>query len=65
MSTFLSNATALGAIIQGESTLTATPNDIVRFSDERSGYNIVLSSRLVPNSVFGNIVAGGTYLRIY
>jgi FAD/FMN-containing dehydrogenase len=52
MSAFLSNATALGAIVQGEYTLTAAPNDIVGFSDDNSGYNIVLSSRLVPESVY-------------
>ena len=52
MSAFLSNATALGAIVQGESTITAAPNDIVGFSDDRSGYNVVLSSRLIPNSVY-------------
>jgi len=52
MSAFLSNATALGAILQGESTITAAPNDIVGFSDDPSGYNVVLSSRLIPKSVY-------------
>jgi hypothetical protein len=52
MSAFLSNATVLGAIVQGESTLTGVPNDIVGFPDDQSGYNTVLSSRLIPNSVY-------------
>ena len=52
MSAFLSNATALGAVVQGESTLTGAPNDIVGFPDDQSGYNIVLSSRLIPESVY-------------
>ena len=52
MSAFLSDASALGAIVQGESTLTAAPNDIVGFPDDRSGYNTILSSRLIPNSIY-------------
>ena len=52
MSAFLSDVTALGAVVQGESTITAAPNDIVGFPDDPSGYNVVLSSRLVPNSVY-------------
>ncbi|KAI9452284.1 FAD-binding domain-containing protein [Lactarius psammicola] len=52
MSAFLSNVTALGAIVQGESTITATPNDIVGFSDDLSGYNVILSSRLIPKSIY-------------
>jgi hypothetical protein len=52
MSAFLSNATTLGAIVQGESTLTGAPNDIVGFPDDLSGYNTILSSRLIPNSVY-------------
>jgi hypothetical protein len=52
MSAFLSNATALGAVVQGESTLTGVPNDIVGFPDDQSGYNTVLSSRLIPNTVY-------------
>jgi hypothetical protein len=52
MSAFLSNATALGAIVQGESTITGAANDIVGSSDDQSGSNIVLSSRLIPNSVY-------------
>lgn len=52
MSAFLSDATALGAVVQGEFTLTGAPNDIVGFPDDKSGYNVVLSSRLIPNSVY-------------
>ncbi|KAH8985527.1 FAD-binding domain-containing protein [Lactarius akahatsu] len=52
MSAFLSNATALGAIVQGESTITAAPNDIVGFPDDQSGYNVILSSRLIPKSIY-------------
>jgi hypothetical protein len=50
---FLSNATALGAIVQDESTLTGTSSiDIAGSSDDLSGYNVILSSRLIPNSVY-------------
>jgi hypothetical protein len=54
MSSFLTDATALGAVVQGETTLTTFANDIVGFSDDVSGYNIILSSRLVPASVYRN-----------
>jgi FAD/FMN-containing dehydrogenase len=49
---FLSNATALGAVVQGESTLSGTPLDVAGFSDDLSGFNTILSSRLIPNSVY-------------
>ena len=52
MFAFLSSATALGAVVQGESTITAAPNDIVGFKDDLAGYNVILSSRLIPNSVY-------------
>ncbi|KAF8265098.1 hypothetical protein EI94DRAFT_1702711 [Lactarius quietus] len=52
MSAFLSNATALGAIVQDEFTLTRYPNDIAGLTDDPSGFNVVLSSRLIPNSVY-------------
>jgi hypothetical protein len=55
MSSFLANATALGAVVQGETTLTTFANDIVGFSDDASGYNTILSSRLVPASVYRNL----------
>jgi hypothetical protein len=48
---FLSDATALGAVVQNESTHT-TSIDIVGSSDDLSGYNVILSSRLIPNSVY-------------
>lgn len=54
MSSFLADATALGAVVQGETTLTTFANDIVGFSDDASGYNTILSSRLVPASVYRN-----------
>jgi FAD/FMN-containing dehydrogenase len=49
---FLSNATALGAIVQDESTLTGNPIDVAGFTDDLSGFNVILSSRLIPNSVY-------------
>ena len=52
MSAFLTNATALGAVVQAESTITTFANDIVGFSDDLSGYNVILSSRLIPGSVY-------------
>ena len=52
MSAFLADATGLGAVVQDESTVTTFANDIVGFSDDLSGYNVILSSRLVPGSVY-------------
>jgi len=52
MSAFLADATALGAVVQDESTVTTFANDIVGFPDDLSGYNVILSSRLVPGSVY-------------
>lgn len=52
MASFLADATALGADVQGESTVTTFANDIVGFADDASGYNVILSSRLIPNSVY-------------
>jgi len=52
MSAFLSNATALGAIVQDEFTLTGYPNDIAGVTDEAAGFNLIMSSRLIPNSVY-------------
>jgi hypothetical protein len=49
---FLSNATALGAIVQDESTLMGNPIDVAGLTDDLSGYNTILSSRLIPNSVY-------------
>jgi len=52
MSSFLVDAAAVGAVVQGESTLTTFANDIVGFQDDASGYNVILSSRLVPETVY-------------
>jgi hypothetical protein len=56
MSSFLANAAKLGAIVQGETTFTAFANDLVGFPglDDPSGYNAILSSRLIPASVYSN-----------
>jgi hypothetical protein len=52
MSSFLADAAALGAVVQGESTLTTFANDIVGIPDDLSGDNEILSSRLIPGSVY-------------
>ncbi|KAI0248044.1 FAD-binding domain-containing protein [Lactifluus subvellereus] len=52
MSSFLDDARALGAIVQEESTITGPANDLVEGPDDQSGFNVILSSRLVPNSVY-------------
>jgi hypothetical protein len=54
MSSFLNDARALGTIVLEESTITAPANDIVGVQDDESGTNGILSSRLVPNSVYLN-----------
>ena len=54
MSSFLDDARALGVVVQEESTDTATANDIATSTDDYSGFNEVMSSRLVPNSVYLN-----------
>ena len=55
MSSFLADAAKLGAIVQGEETFTAFANDLVGSpDDDPSGYNAILSSRLVPASVYSN-----------
>ncbi len=54
MSSFLADATKIGAVVQGETTVTTFANDIVGFPDDPSGYNSILSSRLVPGSVYSN-----------
>ena len=54
MSSFLDDARALGAVVQEESTITALANDLVATSDDQSGFSIVVSSRLIPNSVYLN-----------
>lgn len=54
MSSFLADAAALGAVVQGESTVTMLANNIVGFPDDASGYNVILSSRLIPGSVYSD-----------
>ena len=54
MSSFLADAAKLGAVVQGETTVTTFANDIVGSPDDPSGYNSILSSRLVPASVYSN-----------
>jgi hypothetical protein len=54
MSSFLADAAKVGAAVQGETTVTTFANDIVGFPDDLSGYNAVISSRLVPDSVYSN-----------
>jgi hypothetical protein len=54
MSSFLADAVKVGAVVQGETTDTTFANDIVGFPDDLSGYNGILSSRLIPASVYSN-----------
>jgi hypothetical protein len=55
MSSFLADAAKLGAAVQEETTVTTLANDIASlFPDDPSGYNAILSSRLVPGSVYSN-----------
>jgi hypothetical protein len=54
MSSFLADAAKVGAAIQGESTITTFANDIVGSPDDSSGFNAILSSRLIPEAVYSN-----------
>jgi hypothetical protein len=54
MSSFLADAAKVGAAIQSETTVTTFANDIVAVDDTASGLNSILSSRLVPGSVYSN-----------
>lgn len=54
MASFLADAAKVGAVIQGEATITTAANDIVGFPDDLSGFNSILSSRLIPGSVYSN-----------
>jgi hypothetical protein len=54
MSSFLDDAAKVGAVVQGETTVTTFANDIVEVPDDLSGYNTILSSRLVPGSVYSD-----------
>ena len=66
MSSFLDDARALGAVVQEESTITALANDLVESPDDQSGFNSILSSRLIPNSVYLNAPSnvGTAYKRL-
>jgi hypothetical protein len=54
MASFLADAAKLGASVQGETTVTTFANDIVGVSDDLSGDDMILSSRLVPGSVYSD-----------
>jgi hypothetical protein len=54
MSSFLADAAKVGAVVQGETTVTTFANDVVGLPDDLSGYNTILSSRLVPGTVYSN-----------
>ena len=54
VSPFLADAAKLGAAVQGETTVTSFANDIVGSPDDMSKYNEVLSSRLIPGSVYSS-----------
>jgi hypothetical protein len=54
MSSFLADAAKVGAAVQGETTVTTFANDIVGFPDDASGFNTILSSRLIPGSVYSS-----------
>ena len=67
MSSFLADAAKIGAIVQGETTVTTFANDIVGSPDDlANGHNAVLSSRLVPGSVYSNAPesVGPTYKQL-
>ena len=52
MASFLADAAKIGAIVQGESAITTFANDIVGTPDDLSGVYGILSSRLLPGSVY-------------
>jgi len=54
MSAFLSDAAKIGAAIQDETTVTTFANDIIGPPDDPSGFNGIISSRLVPGSVYSD-----------
>ena len=54
MASFLADAAKTGATVQGETTVTTFANDIVGSSDDLSGFSAIISSRLVPGSVYSN-----------
>jgi hypothetical protein len=54
MSSFLADAAKVGATVQRETTVTTFANDLVSSPDDRSGFNTIFSSRLIPGSVYSN-----------
>ena len=54
MSSFLADAAKVGATVQGETTVTTFANDLVGSPDDLSGSNGIVSSRLIPGSVYSN-----------
>ena len=54
MSSFLTDAAKAGAVVQGETTFTTFANDIVGSPDDLSGLNGVVTSRLVPGTVYSS-----------
>ena len=56
MASFLDDVRALGAVAQGETTATALANDLAVSAapDDSSGTDVILSSRLIPYSVYLN-----------
>jgi hypothetical protein len=55
MSSFLADAAALGAVVQGELTITTFANDLEALQDDdSSGSNAILISRLIPDSVYSD-----------
>ena len=55
MAPLLADAAALGATIQGETTVTGFANDVNEVLDDvASGINTIISSRFVPTSVYSN-----------
>ena len=66
MSPFLADAAKLGAVVQGETTITTFANDVVALPDDLSGYNTILSSRLVPGTVYSKTpeIVGPAYKQL-
>ena len=54
MSAFLTDAAKIEAAIQDETTVTTFVNDIIGSADDSYGFNGILSSRLVPCSVYSD-----------
>ena len=54
MSSFLVDAAKIGADVQGETTVTSFANDIVGSPDDLSGVDVIVSSRLIPGSVYSD-----------